>query len=105
MTHTPGPWRIGGRDSVVCDTEIPQFQTAGSVDAYGGHLVAESIARENLYIISAAPEMLEALEAALQFVEHFSHSWNGTGEHPMEIAVKARTAIAKARGTTWPTSS
>lgn len=97
MTHTPGPWRIGGRDSVVCDTEIPQFQTAGSVDAYGGHLVAESIARENLSIISAAPEMLEALEGLHAHLSKDILDVNDRLETLMELS---RVVISKARGTT-----
>ena len=97
MTHTPGPWRIGkAYSSVVCDTEIQQFQTAGSVDAYGGHLVAESIARENLAIISAAPEMLEALQ---EIANTFERSWRH-GSIERRAGDIARAAIAKARGTT-----
>ena len=97
MTHTPGPWRIGKvYSSVVCDTEIPQFQTAESVDAYGGHLVAESIARENIAIISAAPEMLEALE---DIASTFDMTWR-PGCTERRAGDIARAAIAKARGTT-----
>lgn len=100
-THTPGPWRIGeAGSSVVCDTEIPQFQTAGSVDAYGGHLVAESIARGNLAIISAAPEMLEALELAQWFVENFPTNALPDDKDFMTPIDKVSAAIAKARGTT-----
>ena len=101
MTHTPGPWRIGGRDSVVCDTEIPQFQTAGSVDAYGGHLVAESIARENLAIISAAPEMLAALEMVAEWAEHTGNDSADAKDAVERLTMCkafARAAISKARG-------
>ena len=97
MTHTPGPWRRGtGRDSVVCDTEIPQFKTGdeGSLRAYGGHLVAESIESNNLHIIAAAPEMLEALERMLA-----NYTSDGSEGAARDIEL-ASAAIAKARGTT-----
>ena len=99
MTHTPGPWRIGkAGSSVVCDTEIPQWQTGneGSLDFYGGHLVAESIAKENLAIIAAAPEMLEALK---EIASTFERSWRH-GSIERRAGDIARAAIAKARGTT-----
>lgn len=97
-THTPGPWRVGNRQCVVCDTEIKQFKTGdkASLRAYGGHLVAESIARENLAIISAAPEMLAALE---EIANTFDMTWR-PGCIERRAGDIARAAIAKARGKT-----
>ena len=92
MTHTPGPWRLGrSGTTVVCDTEIPQWKTGdpGSLEAYGGHLVGESMTLVNARLIAAAPELLEALETMVA----------GRIEWEASLDI-ARAAIAKARGTT-----
>jgi hypothetical protein len=129
-THTPGPWwivsRFVGPLSVVAkvDTTIDK---SGMMEV--AHVGAETfaIAEANARLISAAPEMLEALEAlvnaeALSGVSELVAGWNGPPEKPysphpanlgasikttcgrvykLDEAMKtARAAIAKARGTT-----
>ena len=68
VSHTPGPWRTGknGR-GVVADTPVPGINGSDAVEHYGGHLICESVAPQNLAIITAAPLML----AVLQMVEHY----------------------------------
>lgn len=101
--HTSGPWRLGkNSDSVVADTPprdypaihemTPAEVEADSVEFYGGHLIAESVCRNNRHIISAAPELLAALEAIIE-----------SGELPYcdsdPMVVAAKKAIAKAKPT------
>lgn len=59
--HTQGPWRAG-RGCVVADHPVPEMNGSDAVEYYGGHLIAESIAPQNIPVISAAPEMLALLQ-------------------------------------------
>ncbi|MGZ4819362.1 MAG: hypothetical protein ACXVZJ_12090 [Terriglobales bacterium] len=92
LKHTPGPWRAGsgtgGKGSVVSD-QLATGALNGSeaVDYYGGNLIAESVAQENIPLIAAAPELLEALEACYAALDPYS------AEGKM-----AREAIDKATG-------
>ena len=95
--HTPGPWAV--EDSTVIwstvqdppetsydlGTPIAEVRTMKSLlgPAYSRETVAA-----NARLISAAPDMLEALE---RFVEDCSNE-------ECEFCIKARSAIAKARG-------
>ncbi|SIT25294.1 hypothetical protein [Achromobacter sp. MFA1 R4] len=102
--HTPGNWTVGKTGgAVVSDQPLPNYSINGGhdhVDYYGGHLIAESIWRaEDARLISAAPDLVEALEA--------EEEWRGreaAGELDPEwdydtmVAAKRRAAIAKARG-------
>lgn len=68
--HTPGNWTVGKTGgTVVSDQPLPNYSINGGhdhVDYYGGHLIAESIWRaEDARLIAAAPELLEALEEAV----------------------------------------
>ena len=89
--HTPGPWIIG--------TPPPSGeQTIGSGSA-GGVIVAvattgvdmEAITLANAHLIAAAPDMLEALKAALSLIEIII-PFDG------EVNRMVRNAIAKAEG-------
>ncbi|WP_155257621.1 hypothetical protein [Achromobacter xylosoxidans] len=92
--HTPGPWRIGkAHGAVVADMPVNAGLDNDHVEAYGGHLIAESIAVCNRPLIAAAPELLEALEWALRAMEARNPLW-AEGER----FVAARAAIAKAKG-------
>jgi len=41
---------------------VPEVAGSGEVNYYGGHLIAESIAPQNVPMIAAAPNMLAAIE-------------------------------------------
>jgi len=62
-TYEPKPWRKGKDYGAVVSDELAPGSLAGAEnrEAYGGYLVAESIAAVNTPIIAAAPEMLALL--------------------------------------------
>jgi len=70
---TPGPWRAapGGRyGAVVSDVPVEgTVPSEGEREAYGGYLVAESIAPQDRPLIAVAPELLGALEWALPLLD------------------------------------
>lgn len=82
-THTPGPWAAapigGGRWAVT----VSQMRNE-DVGAAG-------FGKADAHLIAAAPELLEALEALLEVVDHYDLPLSD----PERIA--ARAAIAKAR--------
>lgn len=90
--HTPGPWRMQGRRhsggyTVVADNPTGH-DNPDTVRAYGGYLVAESVTERNVHLITAAPDLLEALES----IE------NDDGSIPESAWEMRNDAIAKARG-------
>lgn len=70
MTAQPtrGPWRAGRKGSVVADYPVPEIGGSDAVDYYGGHLIAESVAPQNVPIIAAAPALRDALKAVAEDV-------------------------------------
>ena len=94
--HTPGPWRVGACGSVVADHPIPELSGSDEVEYYGGHLVAESIAPQNMALIAAAPELLAEAHAAVAFLKtvEWNDSTSETDAGNLRIALEA--AIAKA---------
>jgi len=83
VSHTPGPWiaqiKIGSIDSFRILSINPSVGCAKC-------LVCELDRRANANLIAAAPELLEALEAALNFIDD-----------PKQQA-RAVAVIEKARG-------
>lgn len=62
IAHTPGPWRAARlHGAVVADIPILEVPGSDDVTYYGGHLIAESIAAQNVALIAAAPDLLAAL--------------------------------------------
>ena len=82
MSHTPGPWQFDPIDRVVVK--------GGAEIAYMGR----SANGEDVRLIAAAPELLEALEFALAALEDVF------GKNKVDVGAinTARAAIAKARG-------
>ena len=95
MTHTPGPWRVGWNTAVVADVPIPDMRGSADIAYYGGYLVAESCTSANARLISAAPDLLDALRAAVARVEVANREGDPilSGWLP-----SARAAIATAEG-------
>ena len=86
--HTPGPWTRNraintvdmGRYSVICPFGADSKKHVSEIEA-------------NMSIISAAPDLLAALEAIIKMIGPYA----GQGRMDAEIAA-ARSAIAKAKG-------
>lgn len=68
------------------------------MDYYGGHLIAESIAPQNVPLIAAAPDLLEALEMVRDADEDCKS--DGLPTIPDIARAKIDRAIAKAKGET-----
>jgi hypothetical protein len=86
-THTPGPWRADNNGRI--------YTQEGLYVAAVGDAPNRSGAKRDEYarLIAAAPELLEALEAAAETIKALDEDYD---MHPVYIA--ARAAIAKARG-------
>jgi hypothetical protein len=85
---------------VVSDT--PNHHTRDDhVDYYGGHLIAESIPKqEYVNLISAAPDLLEALALALPYIESVARRVDRSMK-TLKAEMDAKTirmAIAKTKG-------
>lgn len=93
--HTPGPWRIGkSYGAVVADHPVPGVRGSDDVKAYGGHMVGESIANQNLALISAAPELLMVAQDFSEVLQELGLNC-GCGEADCRTT-RVRAAIAKA---------
>jgi len=93
MSHTPGPWVI------VSDDEGRCFINSGGVIKAVVATCDQPVSAEhaaNARLIAAAPDLLEALEAALNDLDH---AYNGAENFAVLAKSKARAAIAKARET------
>lgn len=95
--HTPGPWRVGRAGAVVADHPTTDRPGGGHDDAdyYGGHLVAESIARiADARLIAAAPDTYDACrEVAAGQLDHESPEM-----FIERVRAICKAAIAKAEG-------
>lgn len=60
-TWTKGPWRVGRAGAVVADHPVPGMSGSGDIEYYGGHLIAESVTKENAPVLAASPELFDAL--------------------------------------------
>ncbi|MGL4928013.1 MAG: hypothetical protein ACRC4K_14690 [Plesiomonas shigelloides] len=61
-THNPAPWRFGDMyNSIVCDTYIFEIKGSDAVDAYGGHMICESVAKRNAARIIACVNACEGV--------------------------------------------
>lgn len=92
--HTPGPWEM---DPFIRSTHIvwgPDGQAVCALEDRGGTMIA------NAYLISAAPDLLAALEALTPILEAAESNASGNPEwswvSPRINA--ARAAVAKAKG-------
>jgi len=85
--HTPGPWKY--RNNAVDKGYYIQSKTAFIGDVGGGLQSKEEI-KANAALISAAPELLEALKTCYASLCTY-------GQHPI-ISMQVENAIAKAEG-------
>lgn len=89
MKHTPGPWHIGMRPGPIVYGSLGE-QIA---DCRFGLDVSDE-QRQNARLITAAPDMFEALASLINVVMHPE----STKADMRMIATEARAAIAKATG-------
>ena len=84
--HTPAPWTLRPNCWIMANGDsIATVATAGNNTGYDYHTTGETLA--NARLIATAPELLEALEKAV----------NRQGFTNEEL-ILARAAIAKAKG-------
>ena len=90
MNITNGTWKLGTTpDSIV--TKPTRETSRLEILHYGGKVIAESIMTDSdRYLISAAPEMFEALSEVLKFHDDQIHDLN--------VWDMVRNAISKAKG-------
>ena len=86
--HTPGPWTTGRAINAV---DMGKFSFICPFGANSADQVAEI--KANACLISAAPDLLAALEAIIKMIGPYA----GQGRMDAEIAA-ARSAIAKSKG-------
>jgi hypothetical protein len=96
--HTPGPWRVSDENKTIVRRDYTMIgdrsgELVASALAYpnSGFMPDYEAAMANARLIAAAPELLEALLAAVDEV-------NGT--YPFVFLEDARAAIKKATGGT-----
>lgn len=109
--HTPGPWEVNSL-SQICSSVGADSGDGCAADQYdwwqiadcgtgmtlsGGQMISLGfdVVKANARLIAAAPELLEALEAMVEYVD-FMHSI-GHLQRPVQSS-EACAAIAKAKG-------
>lgn len=91
--HTPGPWEATG-NFVRSPMHQPEGLPRGVqiVECRDGYFLPHTEeAKANARLIAAAPELLEALNACIDYGAMTGDEW---------VTSKARAAIAKATGST-----
>jgi hypothetical protein len=90
--HTEGPWKVSG-NTELCITDVYDFSRfIGSASIMGSNNnFKESYeeAKANARLMSAAPDLLDALESCVSYGSMTGDEW---------VIEKARAAIAKAKG-------
>lgn len=93
--HTPGPWYT--RYNQISSLTSSHGCTIANCNATQKGITDEE-AEANAALISAAPDMLETLEAVLDWWTHTPGFENGEDDMPAEIFDGIRNAINKAKG-------
>ena len=95
MAHTPGPWHIDENGSSISSDAVTDLALLNMVNvrfSWGGSdFATKSHRMANARLISAAPDLLEALKKMLDVWEH-----GGIATYPIG---EARAAIKKAEST------
>lgn len=95
IKHTPGPWTVDDTCRVSTDWSVVGFLTTVADCRIGG--ANRDTQTANARLISAAPDMLEALEALHDEIDEYQRI-NNLGGHDNHVMKQARAAIAKAKG-------
>lgn len=91
--HTPGPWKITEHNEF---SYIVQDRKKGITICCAGGTKSFQV-KANALLIAAAPEMLEALKAALYYIEEEVIEEQSTANTDM-LEAKIKALIAKAEG-------
>lgn len=93
--HTPGPWLVG-EHRIGLDGDASEIDVVSKGDSHGDHSICtvdeawEGCIEANARLISAAPDMLEALKKMTFWADLSpANDW---------IETEAKAAIAKATG-------
>ena len=87
---TPGPWKVNPKTPSTVVT--PDGMISVSWSSTDGHY--ERLAEANANLIAAAPDLYDALDRCLNFIENTEGEIGAT----LECGDKARAALAKACG-------
>lgn len=105
--HSKGPWRPSPDGvpygSIVCDDPSgrnfdERYTAETEIKAYGGYMVAESVAPRNRPLITAAPDLLEALQELMKSLEEWREEEFVILDDEDDLLVRAYAAIAMATG-------
>ena len=105
VKHTPGPWEViidddgnplSGRPMVAATPELDCaiVHWDGFVQPYWRSARGDKEIHANARLIAAAPDLLEALERCLNFIENSESEMGET----LPCGEYARAAIARAKG-------
>lgn len=96
--HTKGPWRPGRIfATVVADHPVTDGVIQGDeVEFYGGYLIAESCAGVNIPLMTAAPDLFEALTMVRDADDNCKS--DGLPTIPSTARAKIDAALKKATG-------
>ena len=94
--HTPGPWSIGATKRHKDHESTPIYGEGIEVASSPAFTVDErEMVRANALLISAAPDLMAALEAILEWADPYALPDSDRNARDVEAGV---AAIAKARG-------
>lgn len=103
MAHTPGPWVFEKlRAGTILAIQSGEIRLAEVVKWATVDPIAQSEREANANLLAAAPELLEALEAAIEcgMVPNSTAKDGGATRHARQVVVAdmIRDAVAKAKG-------
>lgn len=97
--HTPGPWYQVGAWVEVEDDKTPDICTCNPADIGQDRLKWDwETVKANAMLIAAAPDLLDALLAALPFVEDAADDETYKAHRVHKVLKEIRNAIEKATG-------
>lgn len=100
--HTPGPWVTSDTNDIFTSLGAKNGEGFTEADDRAWHIADCAVGwlsgnevKANARLISAAPDLLKALEDALQYIENRYWGYCPEGRDVIDVA---RVSIAKARG-------
>ena len=92
--HTPGPWLSRGKSDSVHESS--------DTHPYGCQIFRfaedQGPSDDDLNLILSAPDLLEALEQLIEFLEPMRFDRKSDDNRAIALDIAARAAIARARG-------